>query len=358
MSARPSMPRFRPFLVAVFTAAALAVPATASAATVSLSSGRAAYSAEPGETNHLSITDQLPYVRFSDSAAGTVTAGAGCSQVDTTTVRCREPITAITVDLGDGSDTLTDSLLVTPVTVDGGAGDDAITGGGGNDRISGGDGDDSLEGGGGNDTSDGGAGSDSFDGGAGSDTVFARDGVAESIVCGAGDDTVTSDYSDSAALDCEAVDASSAPVKPPLPGAIVPPTTVPPVVARIADVAAKVTSSGVLAIKLSCPTEAPTDCVGTITVQLLGGPRKKTGLHASRRRHKSKKPSRFKLAPGKSAFVPIQLNRRTWRTFRHRRHLRARVTVTITTAAGKVRVTRTVQVRAARRFDRRKKRRR
>jgi Ca2+-binding RTX toxin-like protein len=65
--------------------------------------------------------------------------------------------------------------------LDGGAGDDALSGAEGNDKLLGGLGDDSLDGGDENDSLDGGAGNDSLDGGAGNDTLLG----------GTGNDTLT-----------------------------------------------------------------------------------------------------------------------------------------------------------------------
>src|SRR2546421_174581 len=131
MHIRTPMPRFRLLAVAALTAAALAAPDAASAATVSVSNGKATYTAAPGELNNLTLTTQLhPLgVRFSDPGAGSVSAGVGCMQINATTVGCAEPLTGITVDLGDGNDTLTDKLSLTRVTADGGQGDDVLVGG-------------------------------------------------------------------------------------------------------------------------------------------------------------------------------------------------------------------------------------
>jgi Ca2+-binding RTX toxin-like protein len=54
-------------------------------------------------------------------------------------------------------------------------------------------------------TLDGAGGSDSLNGGAGNDTLLARDGAADSVTCGPGDDTAVVDPLDTVAPDCEAV---------------------------------------------------------------------------------------------------------------------------------------------------------
>jgi hypothetical protein len=75
-----------------------------------------------------------------------------------------------------------------------------------------------LDGGQGDDTLDGAGGADTVSGGEGNDTIAARDGVADAIDCGVGDDTATVDALDTVA-GCETVlrpdddlDGSPAPV--------------------------------------------------------------------------------------------------------------------------------------------------
>lgn len=67
------------------------------------------------------------------------------------------------------------------------AGDDTVSGGAGNDRIFGGPG---------NDTVSGGPGKDTLNGGPGDDSVRARDGQADRVDCGKGDDTAVLDPKD------------------------------------------------------------------------------------------------------------------------------------------------------------------
>jgi Ca2+-binding RTX toxin-like protein len=61
-----------------------------------------------------------------------------------------------------------------------------------------------LTGGSGNDVLSGGAGSDRFDAGPGDDDVQARDGAAETIDCGAGNDLAVGDAVDRV-VGCERV---------------------------------------------------------------------------------------------------------------------------------------------------------
>jgi Ca2+-binding RTX toxin-like protein len=100
------------------------------------------------------------------------------------------------------------------------AGNDVLSGGGGPDFLLGAEGNDWLLGGAGNDVMLGGDGSDvlvgapdadTFSSGAGDDRNLARDGVADSITCGTGTDSVTADTIDKEpAGDCENVSAAIA----------------------------------------------------------------------------------------------------------------------------------------------------
>jgi len=73
--------------------------------------------------------------------------------------------------------------------LDGGAGNDLLDGGNGDDYLDGGDGDDTLLGGPGNDLLDGGNGNDELIGGAGNDMLFGGDGN-DSLNGGAGNDVL------------------------------------------------------------------------------------------------------------------------------------------------------------------------
>ncbi len=115
-----------------------------------------------------------------------------CTGGDPNPVSC--PLgTSIAVDLGDGNDRFTAPSVTAPISVAGGSGNDAITTGGGRDVLAGGPGSDSLTGAGG---------VDDFFGETGDDTIEARDGTAERISCGAGNDQAANDFIDIIA-ECE-----------------------------------------------------------------------------------------------------------------------------------------------------------
>ena len=99
-----------------------------------------------------------------------------------------------------------DDLLI------GGPDGDRLDGGPGNDVLSGGPDDDVLTGGDGDDTLEGGPGSDSYGmlGGVevespGNDVIQARDGSADEINCGDGEDTAVVDEVEDGVIDCEEV---------------------------------------------------------------------------------------------------------------------------------------------------------
>jgi len=123
-------------------------------------------------------------------------------------------------------------------TARGGPGDDNLTGGTEADQLFGEGGNDTLYGGEGDDRVDGGPGTDSLFGdysacsaygcSSGNDQLFARDGEADSLNCGAGADSAQVDAVDTLAQDgfqlCETVDRAAAPAPTPLPGTTPPGT--------------------------------------------------------------------------------------------------------------------------------------
>jgi len=143
---------------------ALAIPASASAGTVSLSGGTLTFDAAPGEQNYVlayptndcaGVT--APCLWVSDSYAMTPPAGCDQGGFYDSAVVCPQP-SSIVMHLGDRNDAALD--FNGPATIDGGSGDDTIFGNGGDDRLTGGDGGDDLVGGPGDDALDGGPGND------------------------------------------------------------------------------------------------------------------------------------------------------------------------------------------------------
>jgi hypothetical protein len=167
--------------------AALAVPALASAASVSLNSEgtypQYRYVAGDGEVNDLTITTSRGSSTLHDSAG--IAAGDGCSAVDPQTVSC--PASYGSARLGDGNDR----------TVVKGPYGATLYGGGGDDVLTGGDGADFIQGDGGNDTITGGRGGDQLHAKDGNDRVFAADKGPDIVLCSRGIDRMVADKVDS-----------------------------------------------------------------------------------------------------------------------------------------------------------------
>jgi Putative metal-binding motif/RTX calcium-binding nonapeptide repeat (4 copies) len=81
-----------------------------------------------------------------------------------------------------------------------------VVGGAGNDQMDGSNGANTLDGGDGSDTLTGLAGADTLLGGGGNDVIQARDGAADTVSCGTGDDRAVVDPADQVAGDCETVE--------------------------------------------------------------------------------------------------------------------------------------------------------
>lgn len=163
--------------------ALLALAPAAHAATVSVEGDLVRVLAAPGEPNQIAVAASADAsVTVSDPGAPLV-AGPGCTPAPDGSANCSAraggvPLSRIDVDAGD----LDDSVTVV-------AGLPA--------RVLGGDGDDNLV---------GGAGADFVDGGRGYDLIDVRDGVSDSVWCGAGGDTVSAETLDALGLSCERVD--------------------------------------------------------------------------------------------------------------------------------------------------------
>ncbi len=182
----------------------------AQAATVSVDSGVLTYVADSGYANNVSIED-IGYAYLLKDPAAVLTAGDGCVS-DLEGIVCEYgwlTIDSIHVDGLDGDDAISmlNNYVTTPVTFNGGDGNDTLGGSAGNDVLNGGAGDDTissrngvnqLNGGDGDDMLYGGTGADQFVGGSGWDTanyasrtasltINASDGLSNDGQSGEGD---------------------------------------------------------------------------------------------------------------------------------------------------------------------------
>lgn len=196
-------------IVLIALAVALAVPASASAGTVSRSGAVLMYTAGVGERNGVTVEAASPtIVLITDGGAGVdIADGSNCFPIDVSNPRAGaqcsvDANTSILTRLLDGNDRyLGEEGLQLPELVGGGPGDDVIDTADGADGIDGGEGDDELSGGPGNDVILGGAGDDllrgdagddRLDGGPGTDKMDGRTrGGTDRIDCtGGGDDAI------------------------------------------------------------------------------------------------------------------------------------------------------------------------
>jgi hypothetical protein len=233
------MPRSLP--VALAAALLLALPAAASAATTATRVGNAITITGDDGPNVISVDSTGNFIMYRDTSGPYIVAGEGCYQESPSLINCGQggPGLTATVTLGAGDDTYDDRVARTDwpaVTVDAGDGNDTVNGSYGNDVLRGGAGNDTLRGIAGNDQIDGGAGDDTIHGGAdddtivggpgrdsingdgdysgtalgGNDTIKARDGEVDQVTCGWGADTAEVDAGDIEDVDCETVDRSGA----------------------------------------------------------------------------------------------------------------------------------------------------
>ena len=195
---------------------------SASAFTFDLAAGHVVVVAAPGEVNAFSVEDLAGGVIVTDLAQNPVTSAppAGCAVGLSWEVMCQPGVvSSVSVDAGDGNDSVSNGSVLARVALLGGAGNDAISGGaasenligaGGNDTIQGGDGadvidggdgadelvgadgDDTISGGTGDDRLDGSDGNDVSDGGDGADTLTGGEG-SDSMTGGAGSDQLSGD---------------------------------------------------------------------------------------------------------------------------------------------------------------------
>ena len=204
--------RPRILILTALAGAALAVPAAAQGATISTDGNALVFQAAPGEKNNVSLqagTDAGTISFYTGGSPGITSFPGSCEdKTEWGYVTCPTPA-AVRWNLDDGDDwyaTSYDLPASLQVAVDGGAGNDRLTGDDLGETFRGGDGNDRLEGTAGNDTLEGGAGDDELSGYSGSDQLRGGDGndmlhpddyeepSADVVDGGAGVDTIESDY--------------------------------------------------------------------------------------------------------------------------------------------------------------------
>jgi len=240
-----------------------------------------AYGTDPGK-NNLALTVSDTNVVFNDATALPVAAvdlPADCT-IAVPLACSLARVANLVIDLGDSDDTVSVGGAGPPALVtivNGGPGGDTLDGGQGDDTLLGGPDADPLAGGGGNDVLVGGTGVDSFDGGAGNDRILAADGVAESIECGAGTDSVVADLggpNGDTVIDCEIVTSLADPQPDPSPGSDLQPASDPqpqPVTSTAATSTPLRAPAPVLADGVAAPGDRtpPSARLGVRTRQLL-----------------------------------------------------------------------------------------
>ncbi len=119
----------------------------------------------------------------------TINGGSGDDVVEILSVDGSLAAT-ITIAAGGGDDIVDLAAIALPVTVDGGVGNDSLTGSTANDRLIGGPGNDRIDGLSGDDTIAGGAGRDWLLGGTDNDRVSGQGGSGDVVSGGPGNDTL------------------------------------------------------------------------------------------------------------------------------------------------------------------------
>ena len=319
-------------------AALLLLPASAHAAeSVSVNAGVLTYLAGDGTVDDVWVSESSGLHYLSEWTTPSGTTGAGCTYVGSATSECTGATSAV-IDLLDGDDSATVVALL-PATLLGRGGADVLAGG-------------PLA-----DTIDGGPGADLVYGGAGDDTIEARDGEADKIDCGPGDDPVLADPQD-VLTNCEPPPAPSdqpeapvepagdpeapveppadAPVPPQLPGdtGALPPLALLPV--AIEQKVFKVDASGVATFDLACAPWETAGCAGTVYLDPVGR-RKKGRARALAARRGRYGRSRFNVAAGRKARLRMSLSTaarrklglsaRKARAARRGRRVKAKVTI-------------------------------
>src|SRR3954470_3942685 len=162
--------------VAVGLGALLGVAPAAGASSVRITNGQLRY-VGAGEANRVQVA-RGPGGEYSVlDPSVRVRVAAGCASTGRNTATCTGEVRRVTVVGAGGGDRLSATFLEVPVTLDGGDGNDVLTGGGGDDVLDGDDGTDTLTGLGGRDEMHGDDDADRLDGGPGPDIVDGGRGV-------------------------------------------------------------------------------------------------------------------------------------------------------------------------------------
>lgn len=351
-------------LLAITGLAALAVPSAAQAASSSptvnaaVTGGVLTSTSGVGAVNTVTLGWSFAGATISDSSGASGTpVGTGCGFLTVVSAYCFASSASVqTLDLNDSI--ANKSTL--PATLDGGAGDDKVTGGTPSETLRGADGNDIIGGGGGADT---------IDAGAGDDQIDVRDGNVDTVDCGAGTDTVQADPGD-VVSNCEigtpvAGETATVTGDETGPGKQTTPidaehllstlTVVGHVIAQIAkNTEVTVSAKGLAPFRIACAADAASACTGVIFIDPAPAKGKRakkaktvTAFMARRGRYGS---SPFKVRPGSEGSTQVKLtgvamramgkSRRKARAARRGRRVSAIVTIAPkNTRAQRVRVT-------------------
>ena len=187
-------------VLAAVVAALAAVPA--GAATVSLNQGILKYTGAASEANQVRIyydAQRWNYMIEDTGAASTTISGPWCTAYTPQLIGCSfGKVAAADIQLGGGGSSAQNQTSLLSVTLRAGSARDSLTGGPGPATTK-------LIGGSAGADMTGGKGPSDYTGGPADDVVRSRNGVSESVACGAGADTVDADATDTVAADCETV---------------------------------------------------------------------------------------------------------------------------------------------------------